>query len=94
MSFFLNRIFLFYRSEFHPVQGRGSHQCMYEHLVGADEEGARLISAVPTHRAGGYGNTLKHMKFHLNTRKKPNKLFFLWFFFFTVRVVKHWHWLL
>lgn len=53
---------------------------MYECVVGGNEEGARLISAVPTDWARGNGNKLKHMKFHLNTRK-----------YFYYEVVKSWH---
>ena len=42
------------------------------------------MPVVPSDRTRGSGHTLKHRRFHLNTRKH----------FFTVRVSKHWHRLL
>lgn len=46
-----------------------------------EEERARLFPAVPGDRTRGNGHKLKHMKFHLNTRKR----------FFNVKVVKHYY---
>jgi len=58
---------------------------VYEYLMGENEhEGASLFSVVPLDRTRGNGHKLKHMKFHLNTRK-----LFYFFFFFTVKVIKY-----
>lgn len=64
------------------VQGDLIH--MDKYLMGGKEgEGARLFSVVPRNRVEGNSHKLKHMKFYLNTRKC------LFFFLFTVKVVKH-----
>ena len=47
---------------------------------GCLEEGARLLSMVPSDRTWGNGHKLQHRKFQLNMRKN----------FFTLRVTEHW----
>jgi len=43
---------------------------MYKYLMGQNrEERVRLFSVVPSDRTRGNEHKLKHMKFHLNTRK-------------------------
>ena len=55
---------------------------VYKYLMRRNEgEGTRLFPVVPTNRTRGKEHKLKSMKFLPNTRK----------YFFTVRMVEHWH---
>lgn len=67
---------------------------------GHEEEGAGLLSTVPSYRTRNNGLKLNHVKFHLKTRKilkkhnQPKKPQKTKINIFTVRVVKQWHKLL
>ena len=55
---------------------------LYKYVMGeSKEEGARLISEVPSDRTRGNGHKLKHRRLPLNTRKHPS----------TRSVVELWH---
>jgi len=61
---------------------RGDLVSAYKYLkCGCQEDGAKLISVVPSDRTRCNGHKLKHRKFHLNMRKN----------FFTLRVTEHWN---
>jgi len=52
----------------------------YKYLQGGcQEDGAKLLSVVPSDRTRGIGHKLKQMKFQLNMRKN----------FFTLRLTEH-----
>lgn len=60
---------------------RGDLIILYKHLrKGNKDEGARPFSAASSVRIKGNRQKLKHIRFHLNTRKHH----------FIVRVVKYW----
>lgn len=43
---------------------------VYKYLAGENEEGrARIFSVLPVEMTGGNEHKLKHVKFHVNTRK-------------------------
>ncbi|GAB0190976.1 hypothetical protein GRJ2_001562900 [Grus japonensis] len=53
----------------------------YKYLTGkCQEEGARVLSVVPSDRTSGNGHKVEHRKFRLNMRKN----------FFALRVTEHW----
>jgi len=61
---------------------RGDLINVYKYLQGGgQEDGARLLSVVPSNRTRGNGHKLKHRKFRLNTRKN----------FFPLRLTEHWN---
>ena len=61
---------------------RGHLMGVYNHLKGeCQEDGAGILSGVPSDRARGSGHKLRHRQFPLNTRKN----------FFTPRVTEHRH---
>ena len=61
---------------------RGDLINTYKYLKGGcQEDGAKLISVVPSNTTRGNGHKLKHRKFCLNMRKN----------FFPLRVTEHWN---
>ena len=62
------------------LRGDPINACKYL-KSGCQEDGAKLLSVVPSNRSRGNGHKLKHRKFHLNMRKN----------FLTLRVTEHWN---
>ena len=48
---------------------RGDLTNTYKYLKGFQDDGARLLSLVPSNRTRGNEDTLKHRKLHLNMRR-------------------------
>lgn len=66
-------------------KAQGNLVSRYKYLKGGcKEDRARFFSVVASERTRGNGHKLRHGMIHLNLRK----------YFFTVRMVEHWHRLL